>query len=726
MKSLLVICQDKKEQNLIKTFTGGKYRIRFYATYREGIQGAIRKPVDLILIDLDKQQVTLEQFIKDLRTIHVYTPVIASSSADKKYNIIPGDQKGLAGYIRKPGSQSWYLKTIEDVLLQQALIFKKEMEEGRESVELFNSELLIGFRKEATIYKISKLGMVLFLPTSIALESRILFKGTPLYKQLGIDDETHERVELLVSDCTPTANNNFKITARFTDDFIKKSKNKLDHHVEQHAQKCISVSRSAPNILIVGDSHDIRQSYRFYFKDSDYEAIFANNADDTFEKMQEFRTDLLILDTNHLETLGKQIVEGLKQRKMRMPLMLVTGDGNPQLLQTFVPKVQDVLIRPVNGQVIKKRIKQVFERWKNEVKVEQEIGKNLGVNLKTRILVAFRDKAVIRRVRKDGLLILKHHPIVPTTSVYCKVGVLFKNMGFEKKNVNHLELIVSRCDPLEDDRGFRILSKFINTPLDIQKLIEAFVDGVPSSQLALRMSASEQPTKKASMVAVEEKEVEQTPGLVSTVSEIQEGKSGMVSSVSEVEEVAEVEPDIVIPIRFNPDKFEKALPRCKIEPVLAENVKDAYFPASGSQYVRQLYLFRKQIAPFQINLQQVVDRIFPKIESTFSHRKMDHVTLRREQSVTYWVHAGNTGVYFQLGAILTTIPKGMGISASLVEDKYRYDPYFAFGVPVDSCEELGDPIGVRTINGQKVSIYDTANPKVLTFSKIIIDLLKKL
>lgn len=672
MKSLIVICRDKKEQSLIKTFSGGKFKIRFCSTPREGIQGAIRNPVDLILFDLDKQSVSQEQFIKDLRSIFIFTPVIVLSSTLLQGSHKEGQSHGVAGSIKKPASQSSFLKTINAVMKQQVLQVKKEMAEGRESVEEVDSELLVGFRKDATIYKVSKFGMVLFLPTAIALESRILFKGTPLYEQLGVSNDGNERIELVVVQCQSTANNRFKITAHFADTFSAKAKSRLDQHVEQHAQKCVSVSRSAPNILILGDSNELRQTYRFYFKDSSYETMFAVNAADVFEKLHEFRVDLLIIDTDHLEDMGVPVIQGFKKRKIRMPIMLITGQGNAKLLTKYAPLVQDVIMKPVNGKALLKRMKGVFERWKAEVKVEQEIGENLGVHLTTRILVAFRDSAVIKRVRKDGLLLFKEQPIVPTTTIYCKASTLFKNMGLEEKNVTHLELTVGRCDPLEDGKGFRILSKFKDTPSDIHAMIDSFVNGD-----AVQSGGAPEETAPA----------------------------GDHSDFSLAE-------------------FEKQLPHCKVELVAADKVEEAFFAATPREYVRQLHVFRRKVLPFQGEIQRVADQQFPKVDADFTSRKMDHITARREQSITFRIYSDTTEAYLQMGAILTTIPKGMGISASLVEDQYRYDPYFNFGIPGNPHDELGAPLEVRSIGQAKVPIYDFNKDRILSYVKTILGLIQ--
>ncbi len=713
MKSILAIERDKQFRSWTKKLSEGKFKIRFSSSTGEGLQSAVKHPTNLILFDIDKQEISLEQFVKDMKSLHLTIPVVVVSSRRNLDASPEIKTPGVVGSIQKPFSQNDFLKRIHKVFQEQDHILQQELTKGRESTHLHESEIMIGFRKEATIYKVSKHGMVLFLPTAIAKDARILFKGSPLYQQLHLEEPGIERIELRVADCISTINNRFKITAHFAEEFSTKHKGTLDEYIDKHAEKCVSVSQSSPTILITGDDPSQWKAYRFYFEKTQYRLEFATNGKEIFQKLQNLHVDMLLLDTDNAKDKGLPILDELHKRKLRMPTIVITSDKNPETIQKIAPRVQDFLVKPINGRGLVKRLTKVFDRWKGEMRLEQEIGENVGVNVQTRILVVFKDTAVVRRVRKDGLLLYKEQPIIPTTSIYFKAGTLFETMGLEDRNVSHLELLVASCEISSKGHKYRVIAKFKDVPNNIQKMIEAFVDGKP-------VPPATQPPPAPS----EETAEEDDPFALDSGSEFFEDPDGVpITAETTPSESQDKSPEEIRTDNFTIAELEQQLPQSQVEEVLAEQTEDAYFTSKSVEYARKIKALQSAMRDFKEPLQQLANRRMPKVDDQFTKRKFDYTTGRREQTITYRVHSPSTEAFFQLGAVLTNIPKGMGISASLVEDQYNYDPYFVFGLPGDPRPELGAPIEKRTIAGKNIQIYQFTQEKVISLVQTIVNLM---
>ena len=241
-----------------------------------------------------------------------------------------------------------------------------------------------------------------------------------------------------------------------------------------------------PRLLILGEDEDVGQKYRFYLKGLPYHTTFAEPDTDLIQKLKETSADLLILDSDHLHEHAHLILDSLHQQKIRLPIVIVTSEQNPEVVQKIAPNVKEFVLKPINGNTLQERINKALSRWQREVQLEADIGKNVGVHLQTRILVAFRDSAIIERVRKDGLLLYKEQPIIPNTTIYFKAGTLFKTMGIDSNNISPLKLTVKRCDRVEGAQ-YRVLSEF-KEMFSFQEVVDAFVEGRPLPKISEEVS----------------------------------------------------------------------------------------------------------------------------------------------------------------------------------------------------------------------------------------------
>ena len=210
MKSLLFISHDRQTNKWVKLFSEKNFKVRTKPTAEEGLQDLIQNKVDIVLFDLDKQEMSLEQFLEGMRQSHVLLPLLSLSSAAASHQELQDRFPELMGHLSKPFSQMVFQETLAKALADYTQREQEELSKGKSVDQLRDSEFLVGVRLQATIYKVSKKGMVLFLPTAIANGTRLIFKGKPLYRQIGLQGADQEKIEMWTTHCVFTADNRFQ------------------------------------------------------------------------------------------------------------------------------------------------------------------------------------------------------------------------------------------------------------------------------------------------------------------------------------------------------------------------------------------------------------------------------------------------------------------------------------------------------------------------------------
>lgn len=96
------------------------YNVDTYKDGEEGLNGVLKKPVDLVVLDVKMPRMDGIEVIKKLKE-HTKTPVIFLTSKDDEIDEVLGLRMGAEDYITKPFSQRLLLERIRVVIRRQEL-----------------------------------------------------------------------------------------------------------------------------------------------------------------------------------------------------------------------------------------------------------------------------------------------------------------------------------------------------------------------------------------------------------------------------------------------------------------------------------------------------------------------------------------------------------------------------------------------------------------------------
>ncbi len=347
------------------------------------------------------------------------------------------------------------------------------------------SDFLVGYRKPISSYKLSRQGIVFFLPTAIDQKTRLIFKGTHLYRQMGLTEFDSERLNLRVEQCETIDEKRFKITSHFVGELDTTFRKQMEQYIEEHGEAPVEQTPNTITCLITCDQKKEWGTYRNYFKNTEYKLVFAINGMDALNKLQDNSVDILLVDTDHLHKNGLPFIKSVQRLSRYLPIMIVTQERSPQLIEPLSNKVDNLLLKPINMHRLQHRLQLTLQSRLQANNQRSKSTKKQGVHLKTDLLLVFRDAANIEQVVKDGLIFYKGQPIAPSTKIYFRAQALFKKMGLTQRNVAHLELNVISCEAIDPGVDyFQIRAQFQNVPSYIQEAIDAFVDGKPLKNIS--------------------------------------------------------------------------------------------------------------------------------------------------------------------------------------------------------------------------------------------------
>ncbi len=768
---ILLIGQDAQTQNWVERLAKEQFSISKSKTAIGGLQKAINTPISLILFDSDRQELSANEFLQQMQDINLSIPVITltSSSDVAKSN-------STNGVLHKPFSQTDLYNHLSNFFKKQEETIRKEVQKGKPLPDIKESEIMVGFRKPANIYKISKQGMVLSLPTEIRPDSRLLFKGAPLYEQMGIDNIKSNRIEMLVTECAPTIQNRFKVVSKFTDTgFTDSEKKILDEYIERYASKVALASKNHGSILIFGTGEGYYDSYRFYFEGSPYKFQFAGTPEKVLSEIQSSTIDVLIIDSDNLDARITSLLDSFQKQKRRLPIILVTGDQNQNAIAQVATLVQDLIIKPINGKMLLQRLAKVRKRWEFEEQVQKKIGASVGVSIETKILVVFKDQAVIQRIRNNGLLLYKEQAIIPTTTIYFRANEFFQLLSVQSKNMTHIELEVVSCQYDLEKKLYRVIANFKEISDHLVQAVQDFLSGklMPGATLAEPETTTQEdmldaipdapdtPDEKAKeedsggwlflkepeeeeedsggwlfLKEPEEEEEEDDPILppppqeqeASNLETIQhEQPEGVKWDVSQKEESEPEEAPFIIPPKpkiqqYSLSDLVRELPQCQVQSLKSLHFSDEFFSEDEDSYTSQLKMQRGQIHAHKAKLQQVAQKYLGS-NPDFYKQRFNTKLVTQERAAVLHVFSEQLECFMLIGATLKTVPKGMGISASLAEDSYEYTPYYLIGVPKPQHVDFGVAFETRSFMDREVAICSPTNKDV---GQILPDLLKLL
>ncbi|MCP4150530.1 MAG: response regulator [bacterium] len=126
-------------------------------------------------------------------------------------------------------------------------------------------------------------------------------------------------------------------------------------------------------VLIVDDEASIRQSYRYFLEDADYETIEAENGRIALELFEKENPDLILLDLSMPEMGGLKVLEAISNSSPDTPVIVISGTGViGDVVQALHLGAWDYLLKPVDDlTVLMHTIEKNLER--SRLKVENRM-----------------------------------------------------------------------------------------------------------------------------------------------------------------------------------------------------------------------------------------------------------------------------------------------------------------------------------------------------------------
>lgn len=100
-------------------------------------------------------------------------------------------------------------------------------------------------------------------------------------------------------------------------------------------------------VLVVEDNDFVRMQIVRFLTDAGHTCVEASGADQGIEQMDE-TVDVVIVDVRMEPADGFEFIAAMRARKFQQPVILVTGDQNPDVLEKSSRfKVATILMKPV-------------------------------------------------------------------------------------------------------------------------------------------------------------------------------------------------------------------------------------------------------------------------------------------------------------------------------------------------------------------------------------------
>ncbi len=120
-------------------------------------------------------------------------------------------------------------------------------------------------------------------------------------------------------------------------------------------------------ILVVDDEPDYRSTIKYRLSHSDYEVVTATNGKEGFQKAQEERPDLILLDTNMPVMNGQEMLKCLRKNPALKdtPVIMVTATCEMKDIAIASSYgISDYIAKPFDFTVLMEKIQNALENKK--------------------------------------------------------------------------------------------------------------------------------------------------------------------------------------------------------------------------------------------------------------------------------------------------------------------------------------------------------------------------
>lgn len=126
-----------------------------------------------------------------------------------------------------------------------------------------------------------------------------------------------------------------------------------------------STNAAGDTILVAEDNAFVRMQIAKFLTDGGYRVMEANDGDEALTMLEQHDVDLAMVDVRMEPMDGFEFIRTIRGLDVTIPVVLVTGDSNPDLLeQANKWGVSAVLIKPVQKDRLIKTVEKTMQAYR--------------------------------------------------------------------------------------------------------------------------------------------------------------------------------------------------------------------------------------------------------------------------------------------------------------------------------------------------------------------------
>lgn len=209
-------------------------------------------------------------------------------------------------------------------------------------------------------------------------------------------------------------------------------------------------------ILTIDDEASIRQSFRAFLEDMDYEVLEADGGIKGIEIFKEKQPDLILVDLNMPQMDGLEVLKILKEESPETPLIVISGTGRlSDIAQALRLGAWDYLFKPIHDlTVLEHSIERSLERAKLLIEnktYQQQLEKKVVLRTEELKISETKYKTIFENLQDIYFettlkgIVLELSPSIEATSQYNRNELIGENIlslyGKEKTRKDFLSIL---------------------------------------------------------------------------------------------------------------------------------------------------------------------------------------------------------------------------------------------------------------------------------------------
>lgn len=126
-----------------------------------------------------------------------------------------------------------------------------------------------------------------------------------------------------------------------------------------------SITQSGDKVLVAEDNAFVRMQIAKFLTDGGYDVVEVDNGEDALTEVKNHDFSLAMVDVRMEPVDGFEFVRTLRMQNVTIPVVFVTGDSNPDLLEHASKwGVSAVLIKPVQKERLIKTVEKTIQAYR--------------------------------------------------------------------------------------------------------------------------------------------------------------------------------------------------------------------------------------------------------------------------------------------------------------------------------------------------------------------------